>query len=98
MLIQDMTREMSEYLLKRTHVGRLGCVQGSQPYVVPISFAYHRGFLYSFASIGKNIEWMRANVIKNSPTRQNLIEHEWSRTTIGEDGDVVGAWLRQDAA
>jgi hypothetical protein len=34
-----MTREMSEDLLKRTHVGRLGCAQGSQPYVVPISVA-----------------------------------------------------------
>jgi nitroimidazol reductase NimA-like FMN-containing flavoprotein (pyridoxamine 5'-phosphate oxidase superfamily) len=43
MLIQDMTREMSEDLLKRTHVGRLRCAQGSQPYVVPISFAYYRG-------------------------------------------------------
>ena len=53
MLIQDMTREMSEDLLKRTHVGRPGCAQGSQPYVVPISFAYYREFLYSFASVGR---------------------------------------------
>ena len=53
MLIQDMTREMSEDLLKRTHVGRLGCAQGSQPYVVPISFAYRPEFIYSFSTVGK---------------------------------------------
>lgn len=61
MLIQDMTREMSVGLLKRTRVGRLGCAESAQPYVVPLSFAYRREFLYGFATIGRKIEWMRAN-------------------------------------
>jgi nitroimidazol reductase NimA-like FMN-containing flavoprotein (pyridoxamine 5'-phosphate oxidase superfamily) len=39
MLIQDVTREMSEGLLNRTHVGPLGCAQVSQPYVIPFSCA-----------------------------------------------------------
>jgi hypothetical protein len=85
MLIQDMTREMSVDLLKRTHIGRLGCAQGLQPYVVPFSFPYHREIIYSFATIGKKIEWMRANPLI-------CVEAD------EKDRDVVGAWLRQDAA
>ena len=122
MLIQDMTREMSEDLLKRTHVGRLGCAQGSQPYVVPISFAYHREFIYSFATIGKKIEWMRANPLVCVEADEIVSRHKWQTVVIfgrfqelprharipsntngrarhiGEDHDLVGAWLRQDAA
>jgi uncharacterized protein len=82
MLIQDMTREMSEDLLKRTHVGRLGCAQGSQPYVVPISFAYHREFIYSFATIGKKIEWMRANPLVCVEADEIVSRHKWQTVVI----------------
>jgi nitroimidazol reductase NimA-like FMN-containing flavoprotein (pyridoxamine 5'-phosphate oxidase superfamily) len=82
MLIQDMTREMSEDLLKRTHVGRLGCARGPQPYVVPISFAYHREFLYSFATIGRKIEWMRANPLVCVEVDEIVSRHEWQTVVI----------------
>jgi len=82
MLIQEMTREMSEDLLKRTHVGRLGCAQGSQPYVVPISFAYHREFLYSFATVGQKIEWMRANPLVCVEADEIVSRHEWQTVVI----------------
>ena len=82
MLIQDMTREMSEDLLKRTHVGRLGCAQGSQPYVVPISFAYHREFLYSFATVGQKIEWMRANPLVCVEVDEIISRQEWQTVVI----------------
>jgi nitroimidazol reductase NimA-like FMN-containing flavoprotein (pyridoxamine 5'-phosphate oxidase superfamily) len=82
MLIQDMTREMSEDLLKRTHVGRLGCAQGSQPYVVPISFAYYREFLYSFATVGQKIEWMRANPLVCVEVDEIISRQEWQTVVI----------------
>jgi nitroimidazol reductase NimA-like FMN-containing flavoprotein (pyridoxamine 5'-phosphate oxidase superfamily) len=82
MLINDMTREMSVDLLKRTHIGRLGCAQGLQPYVVPLSFAYHREFIYSFTTIGKKIEWMRANPLVCVEADEIVSRHEWQTVVI----------------
>jgi len=61
MLIQERSRQESLAVLARIHVGRLGCVQGGQPYIVPIYFAYHDNYLYSFSTVGRKIEWMRLN-------------------------------------
>ena len=61
MLIQELTSQASLDLLTRARLGRLACAQGSQPYIVPIWFAYADGSLYSFTTVGKKIEWMRAN-------------------------------------
>ena len=48
-------------MLARTHLGRLACARGMQPYVVPIYFAYQNNWLYSFSVFGQKIDWMRAN-------------------------------------
>ena len=48
-------------MLGRTHLGRLACARGMQPYVVPIHFAYKDYWLYSFSVPGQKIDWMRAN-------------------------------------
>ena len=61
MLIQELTRQESLEVLARTHLGRLACVRGMQPYVVPIHFAYQNHWLYSFSVFGQKIDWMRAN-------------------------------------
>ena len=61
MLIQEMPSQESENLLARTRLGRLACVKGKQPYVVPFYFAYHDNYLYSFTTVGQKIEWMRSN-------------------------------------
>lgn len=61
MLIRDMTRETSISLLKCVHVGRIACARESQPYITPFIFAYHEDSIYSFATVGRKVEWMRAN-------------------------------------
>lgn len=81
-LIQDMTREMSIYLLKSTHVGHLACAQGPQPYVTPFSFAYHENFIYSFATVGKKIEWMRANPLVCVEVEKIVSREEWQTVVI----------------
>jgi nitroimidazol reductase NimA-like FMN-containing flavoprotein (pyridoxamine 5'-phosphate oxidase superfamily) len=60
-MIQELTRQASLDLLARTRLGRLACAHGTQPYVVPIYFAYHNECLYGFSTVGQKIEWMRAN-------------------------------------
>jgi len=60
-LIRELSNQESLDLLTHTRLGRLACAQGTQPYIVPIYFAYAAGSLYSFATVGRKIEWMRAN-------------------------------------
>src|ERR1035437_6919110 len=58
---QQLTSQASLEVLARTHLGRLACVRGMQPYIVLIYFAYHDHALYSFSLSGQKIDWMRAN-------------------------------------
>jgi nitroimidazol reductase NimA-like FMN-containing flavoprotein (pyridoxamine 5'-phosphate oxidase superfamily) len=82
MLIQDMSREMSVSLLKGVHLGRIACARGSQPYVTPFSFAHHGGSLYSFARLGKKIEWMRANPLVCVEVEEIVARREWRTVVI----------------
>ena len=61
MLIQELTKQDSLEVLAHTHLGRLACARGMQPYIVPIYFAYQHNWLYSFSVLGQKIDWMRAN-------------------------------------
>jgi hypothetical protein len=51
-------------MLQTTLVGRLGLCCGSQPYVIPINFAYHKGHIYFHcADVGMKIQYLRNNPI-----------------------------------
>ena len=63
MIIHELTAAQCADLLERTTIGRLGCARDNQPSIVPISFYFDRQehCLYSFATVGQKIEWMREN-------------------------------------
>jgi uncharacterized protein len=61
MLIREMNSKACRELLARLGTGRLACARNSQPYVVPIDFAYEADHLYGFSTVGQKIEWMREN-------------------------------------
>ena len=61
MVIRELTRQASLDLLTRVHLGRLACASEGQPYVLPMTFAYHENSLYCASTIGQKIEWMREN-------------------------------------
>lgn len=42
-------------------LGRLGCAKDNQPYVLPIYFIFQNDRIYSFSTLGRKIEIMRAN-------------------------------------
>jgi nitroimidazol reductase NimA-like FMN-containing flavoprotein (pyridoxamine 5'-phosphate oxidase superfamily) len=77
MLIQEMNAEESLSRLASMHLGRLGCVKGSQPYVVPFYFAYDRNHLYGFSTVGQKIEWMRANPLVCVETDELVTADDW---------------------
>ena len=61
MVINEMTEKECRDILERTSIGRLGCSQDNQPYVVPIFLAYKPDYCYVLSTFGQKIEWMRAN-------------------------------------
>ncbi len=82
MLIQGMTRQTSVALLARTHLCRLACAQGGQPYVVPSYFVYNHNCLYSFATVGQKIEWMRANPLVCVEADEVVSPEEWESVIV----------------
>jgi nitroimidazol reductase NimA-like FMN-containing flavoprotein (pyridoxamine 5'-phosphate oxidase superfamily) len=48
-------------VLGRTRLARLACSHHDQPYIVPVFVELDGDYLYSFATVGQKIEWMRAN-------------------------------------
>jgi uncharacterized protein len=61
MLVNEISEKECLDVLSRASIGRLGCAQDNQPYIVPVYFAYEPGKIYLFSTHGKKIDWMRAN-------------------------------------
>ena len=53
--------EEARALLSAAKVGRLGCVDNGEPYVVPINYVFEDGSVYSHSLPGRKIEALRAN-------------------------------------
>ncbi len=82
MQIQDMTHESMIHLLQNVHVGRIACVRESQPYITPLNFAYSGNRLYSFATAGKRISWMRANPLVCVEVESIESRHRWKTVIV----------------
>jgi nitroimidazol reductase NimA-like FMN-containing flavoprotein (pyridoxamine 5'-phosphate oxidase superfamily) len=61
MQIKELTTDQCRALLQATNLGRLACVRDNRPYIVPVYYDYYKEALYSFATLGKKIQWMRTN-------------------------------------
>ncbi len=61
MQVSEMSGKECRELLARQGWGRLGCALDNQPYIVPIYFVAEGDSLFCFATLGRKIEWMRAN-------------------------------------
>ncbi|HWY08938.1 MAG TPA: pyridoxamine 5'-phosphate oxidase family protein [Candidatus Acidoferrales bacterium] len=81
-LIQELTSRESLELLARTRFGRLGCAQGGQPYVAPFYFGYHNNYLYSFSTVGRKIEWMRANPLVCVQADEVVNPEKWASVIV----------------
>lgn len=93
MLIQDMTRQMSLEVLGANHLGRIACARGAQPYVTPFSYTYHESFIYSFATVGRKIEWMRSNPLVCVEIEKIVNRREWQTVVIlGRFEELSATW------
>ena len=82
MLIQELTKKECIEILTRLRVGRLGCAHDNQPYIVPIYFAYDDHHLYTFATVGQKIEWMRANPLVCVQADDIVDHYHWTSVIV----------------
>ena len=82
MVVNEMSEKECRELLSRTSIGRLGCSQADQPYVVPIYFAFELDFFYVLSTIGQKIEWMRANPKVCIEIDEIANESEWTSVVV----------------
>jgi nitroimidazol reductase NimA-like FMN-containing flavoprotein (pyridoxamine 5'-phosphate oxidase superfamily) len=60
-VIKVLSETEALQLIERGKVGRLGCIDQGEPYVVPLNYFLEDGALYSHSLPGKKITAMKAN-------------------------------------
>lgn len=82
MVIEEMTDRECRALLAGTHLARLACALNNQPYIVPIHVDFHDTYLYSFATLGQKIEWMRQNPCVCVEIDQITSHKQWASVVV----------------
>jgi nitroimidazol reductase NimA-like FMN-containing flavoprotein (pyridoxamine 5'-phosphate oxidase superfamily) len=59
--MRPLLEEEARELLMSTKIGRLGCVDNGEPYVVPINYVFEDGSVYSHSLPGRKIDILRAH-------------------------------------
>jgi nitroimidazol reductase NimA-like FMN-containing flavoprotein (pyridoxamine 5'-phosphate oxidase superfamily) len=85
MYIHEMTddecRSTLQTLQKAT-VGRIACARDSQPYIVPINFAFDGEYIYGFTTLGQNVEWMRLNPLVCFEVDEVVNSSRWTSVIV----------------
>jgi hypothetical protein len=77
MFVRELDEQSCRDFLARSSIGRLGCSLNNQPYVVPVCFACEADYIYVFSTVGKKIEWMRANSKVCVQVDEQVDECQW---------------------
>lgn len=89
-------------VLTENRLGFLACARDNQPYIVPIYFAFSANHFYAFSSLGKKIDWMRANPLVSVLVEQRGQGAAWK--SVVADGryeelpDRIGYKVQRDHA
>jgi uncharacterized protein len=98
MVIHELTNNECIKVLRRLGFGRLACSHDNHPYIVPIYFAYRESYLYSFATLGQKIEWMRANPQVCVETDEIINHFQWESVVVQgqyEELEDAPEWMGQ---
>ena len=75
--MKPLPEEEGRALLSTRGIGRLGCVDNGEPYVVPINYVFDDGSVYSHSLPGRKIEALRAHRRACIQVDQIENEFEW---------------------
>jgi uncharacterized protein len=82
MVIQEMSEQECRAMLGSTNVARLACARNNQPYIVPIHVDLDGEFLYSYATLGQKIEWMRQNPLVCLEFDELTTHGQWASVVV----------------
>ena len=82
MHIEELTRQASLDFLAGKHFGRIACAKQSQPYITPTNFAYHDLHIYSFGTVGRMIDWLRASPLACVQVDEIASPQEWTSVIV----------------
>lgn len=60
-MLGTLTKDQILHVLQSQVVGRLACCVDDELYIVPISYAYHKDFIYAHSKEGLKVQMMRRN-------------------------------------
>ena len=102
MWVRTLSTSECTAILTESRIGRLACAKDDRPYVVPIHFVYSANHLFAFSSLGKKIDWMRANPLVSVLVEQRGQGAAWK--SVIADGryeelpDRIGFKVQRDHA
>lgn len=76
-MLRDLAKAECEEILARERYAHLGCIDGEEPHVVPITYAYEDGYLYGFTFEGAKILVLRKNPVMCVQVEKLTSEHHW---------------------
>jgi len=76
-MVIELTPAQCENILAGNHYAHLGCLDGDEPHVVPITYAYENGCFYGFTFEGAKIMVLRNNPKMCVQVENIVSEHEW---------------------
>jgi len=83
--MKALLEEEARALLNTCGIGRLGCVDNGEPYVVPINYVFEDESIYSHSLPGQKIEALRAN--PRACLQADKIENDFSWRSVIAFGD-----------
>jgi nitroimidazol reductase NimA-like FMN-containing flavoprotein (pyridoxamine 5'-phosphate oxidase superfamily) len=83
--MKALLEEEARALLNTCRIGRLGCVDNGEPYVVPINYVFEDESIYSHSLPGQKIEALRAN--PRACLQVDEIENDFSWRSVIAFGD-----------
>ena len=90
-MIRRLSDEEKAALLSRRHLGRLGCIVGAAPYVVPINYVFDGENIYSHSLPGTKIDALRMNPNACLQVDEISDEFHWqSVIVLGEYDEITG--------
>lgn len=60
-MLGELTNIQIQNILTSQVIGRIGCTDGMQPYIVPVTFTYDGKYIYGQSNEGKKIKILRKN-------------------------------------
>lgn len=83
--MKALNEEEAKALLSSAKIGRLGCVDNGEPYVVPINYVFEDGSIYSHSLPGRKIDALRAH--PRACLQVDEIENDFNWRSVLAHGD-----------